>query len=127
MIYLRNKLNITWKLKDKPSETVIDNLNKYFEQINKFKFIVIDFECDLKIAASLIDKFPKVVGFTLFKTPMICNLGDEKDEIYKTLTKTQLFKKWTTNEEIKNIELNDNFICTNNVDTVSICGNLFVI
>lgn len=125
MIYLRNKLNITWKLEDKPSETVIDNLNKYFERINKFKFIVIDFECDLKLAAFLIDKFPKVVGFTLFKTPMICNLGDEKDETYKTLTKTQLFKKWTTNEEIKNIELNDNFICTNNVDTVSICNNIF--
>ena len=52
MIYLRNKLKVTWKLNIfyKPSKEVLDNLNIYFSQINKFIFIVVDFLCCSNVA-----------------------------------------------------------------------------
>lgn len=120
MVYLRNKLSIVWKLNVLPKRRAVENLNKYFDKINKFKFIVIDFRCELRIAISLMSKFPKVTGFTFFNIPLKDYLGDEKDEIFKTLTKTQLFNKWSTNEIINDVELNEDFYCTNIVDNVII-------
>ena len=112
MIYLRNKLKITWKLSDfyKPSKEIIDNLNKYFSQINKFKFIVVDFLCSSDVALKLSNELIGPIGFTVYGSPIKDYTGEEKNERYKTLTNTQLFYKWFKDEEIKNEELEDKFI-----------------
>ena len=93
MIYLRNKLKVTWKLNVfyKPSKEVIDNLNKYFSQINKFKFIVVDFLCSSDAALKLSKQLIGPIGFTVYGSPIKNYTGEEKNERYKTLTNTQLF------------------------------------
>ena len=127
MIYLRNKLKITWKLSDfyKPSKEIINNLNKYFSQINKFKFIVVDFLCSSDAALKLSKELIGPIGFTVYGSPIKDYTGEEKNERYKTLTNTQLFYKWFKDEEIKNEKLEDKFICTNCVDNITIYNNLF--
>ena len=88
MIYLRNKLKVTWKLNVfyKPSKEVIDNLNKYFSQINKFKFIVVDFLCSSNVALKISSKLIGQIGFTVYGSPIKDYIGEEKNERYKTLT-----------------------------------------